>query len=252
MRFLAKLPLLAAVLFTITHIFSCKEDDVVPMTPVAPMLDREQHDIETAIETQYSLELVQPLGDIVPSYCCVSLEWMTNFPGPKRVQISADSNFGELLLDTLVNGQNYTYTLSLIPRTTYYWGVEVDTVWRSSTFVTEDVISPFAGIHEVEVTRSCWGGAQGNPYCDSTYYTDIELSVAGNRMVLTNNSLNFHDTIEFMNYLDEHHLLYEKYTEWPLGDSYVLFQLESDSIFGGAGYSLLGGGSNWDFRGVLE
>ena len=200
------------------------------------------------VDKQTTVELIHPVNATV-LYCCFEFLWSSNVSRPARLQVSRDPDFAELVIDTLLEANNYMYDKKFIPSVLYYWRVQIDSTVESSSFTVEDVITQ-EGVIQVSAFRHCYGDIPVN--CDSTYQSSIEVTKEGDKIHLVEVSSDLNDVHCFADYWGyQNELAYFSPNFTTIG-SYVVIDVDTDSIQVHRNNGGLGGGVGWSFKGKLE
>ncbi|MEZ4957553.1 MAG: hypothetical protein R2825_28600 [Saprospiraceae bacterium] len=91
---------------------------------------------------------------------------------------------GQVILDTIVQGDALTLTKFLYANSTYMWRISAEEMSAESEFFTTNAIDWFSGVYELTAIGKPWGEASvGN---DTTYYRDtkIEISRSGEEILV--------------------------------------------------------------------
>lgn len=237
------------VLFLGVLIFlGCNEDPMVDDPTIEDPIDTIP-DI-----TPYTLLLEQPVDTMLAYDCCAEFSWHSDAPGPSRFQLRTNADFDDRyyneFLDTTLEAHSFSYPQSLIPNATYRWTVQIDTLVATASFTTEDVLYPYEGSYNIEISSANWTDGLPGPLNDTTYQSTISIAPAEDGQVYVTISY-FNPKYYYFNYINDHELSYYLPGD---GANYASFKIDmqTDSIFGGGSAGSLGGGFLWDFRGKKE
>ena len=224
----------------------CNEDPMVEEPTVTNPTD-------TIPETTYTLLLEQPVDAIQPMDCCTEFTWFSDAPGLSRFQLRTNADLDDWYynnyLDTLVDSHSFSYQQELIPNATYHWTVQIDTLTASAHFTTEDLLSPFEGSHNIELSSYEWREGLPGPLNDTTYQTTVTIVEEDGRI---NAIISYFNPQDYYFYsLNDQELSY--YLPGG-GANYatITIDMQTDSIFGHGSVGSLGGGYVWDFHGRVE
>ena len=238
----AKLPpLFVLALWVSALTFGCEKDNIV--SPPEPT-------VGSGGDTIYVLELLNPVEIVQPAYCCIEFAWFSNALDSSRLLVAADSNFQELVLDTLVDGSRFLYRDGLAPKTTYYWAVQVEALQETASFTSEDLISPYEGAHDGIVSSYVW--RKSGESWDTSYHSSLDIMVVeGNKLKFATEGFSSSWDIPFYSYLNMGQSLFY-YSSGGSISADIRIDLQTDSIFGGVRTFHQGGGGGWSFRGKAQ
>lgn len=174
---------------------------------------------------------VDVLSQIYPKSITVDprpleFKWETTYESVRFEVLDKD---GQIILDTIVKGNELTLTKFLYANSTYSWRISAEEMTADSEFFTTNAIDWFSGIYELTAVGKPWGEANvGN---DTTYYRDTKIEISRNGEEILVKDLNYNATASHEyaeQWSTELELVYDK-EQIGLRSTLRLF-LENDSL----------------------
>lgn len=122
----------------------------------------------------YSIDLIRPI-ETIESYFGVLFEWESLNLNSFNLKLSDNSDFENLILDTLLNSKNLLYEKPLEPNKTYYWKIMSGVFSGISSFKVEDLLNKYEGEVHVSMQKQNWDIDNGITL-DTTFEAIIQIA----------------------------------------------------------------------------
>ena len=190
--------------------------------------------------SEEKLTLLSPVNTVIKPVI-TTFEW-------SNVSIAYQFELWEkdvLIIDSTLSEPNIELSKLLKPKTSYRWSVMTESQKQETFFVTEDVISSYAGVYAAKAHRSCFGPL---PNCDTLINTQLEIIKNGEELIVKEPFTGMKNSNKLILESGNDYQLSYQFTFRP--ESRILINLATDTITASYCACGLGGGRFWRFEAV--